>query len=90
MFVVMAVSINQQRFGSASGLVIGGVVVLGILLGGPISGGSMNPARSFGPALVGLVSKDQWVYWVGPLLGAALGALTYLGLMKTSLRHPMN
>ena len=87
MFVVMAVSINQKRFGSTYGLAIGGAVALGILVGGPISGGSMNPARTFGPALVGSVWIDHWIYWVGPLLGAAIGALTYLGLNKMSIKY---
>ena len=53
MFVIMAVVANPERIGNASGLAIGGTVALGVLIGGPISGGSMNPARSFGPALVG-------------------------------------
>ena len=86
MFVVTAVSTNQDRVGSFSGMAIGSVVVLGILLGGPISGGSMNPARSFGPAFVGLIWADHWVYWVGPLLGATLGASTYLGLDRMRIR----
>ena len=86
MFVVTAVSTNQDRVGSFSGMAIGSVVVLGILLGGPISGGSMNPARSFGPAFVGLIWTDHWVYWVGPLLGSALGALVYVGLTKMSIK----
>ena len=90
MFVVMAVSTNQERFGSASGLAIGGVVVLAILLGGPISGGSMNPARTFGPALVGWVWTDHWVYWAGPLLGAALGALTYWWLTALGIKQHMS
>ena len=84
MFVVAAVSINQRRVRSFSGLAIGGTVVFGVLLGGPISGGSMNPARAFGPALIGSIWTDHWVYWVGPLLGASLGALTYLILIRMS------
>ena len=86
MFVVMAVLINKKRFGSTYGLAIGGAVVLGILVGGPISGGSMNPARTFGPAVVGSVWIDHWIYWVGPLVGSAIGAFTYLGLNKMSIK----
>lgn len=84
MFVVVAVSINQERIGDFSGLAIGGVVIFGILFGGPISGGSMNPARSFGPAFVGSTWTGHWVYWFGPLLGSPLGAFAYLALMKIS------
>ena len=88
MFVIMAVSTNQNRVGNASGLAVGGAVVLGILVGGPISGGSMNPARSFGPALVGWAWTDHWVYWAGPLLGSALGASTHWWLTRMSImRH---
>jgi len=82
MFVIMAVVANPERIGKASGLAIGGTVFLGVLVGGPISGGSMNPARSFGPALVGWTWTAHWVYWVGPLLGATLGAAAYRSLRK--------
>ena len=86
MFVIMAVVANPERIGSASGLAIGGTVALAVLVGGPISGGSMNPARSFGPALVGWTWTAHWVYWVGPLLGATLGASAYWSLGKVSER----
>lgn len=75
MSVIMLVSINQDRFKNIAGLAIGAVVALGIILGGPISGGSMNPARSFGPAMVGLIWSYHWLYWVGPIIGATIGAL---------------
>ena len=82
MFVIMAVVSNPERTGSASGIVIGGTVALGVLVGGPISGGSMNPARSLGPALVGWTWTAHWLYWAGPLLGATLGASAYRLLEK--------
>ena len=75
MSVIMVVSINQNRFKNIAGLAIGAVVALGIILGGPISGGSMNPARSFGPAMVGWIWSYHWLYWVGPIIGATIGAL---------------
>lgn len=48
-----------------------------ILVGGPFHGASMNPARAFGPALVGWRWTKNWIYWVGPLVGGGLGAITY-------------
>jgi glycerol uptake facilitator-like aquaporin len=50
------------------------VITVGILAIGPITGGALNPARSFGPALAAGVYTNAWIYWVGPLLGGALGA----------------
>ena len=57
-----------------TGAIVGMVIAMDILAGGIFTGGSMNPARSFGPAIVAGIWKDQWVYWVGPILGASLGA----------------
>lgn len=57
--------------------VVGLVVVLGQLLGGPLTGGSMNPARSFGPALVAGAWTNHWIYWLGPFVGAALAIVVH-------------
>ncbi|HEV2471422.1 MAG TPA: aquaporin [Chthonomonadales bacterium] len=64
---------------SIPGVAIGLAVVLDVLIGGPVSGGSMNPARSLGPALFagGPALAAYWVYEVGPALGAVLAALAY-------------
>jgi glycerol uptake facilitator-like aquaporin len=80
MFVITAVATDTRAVGELAAVAIGATVALDALWGGPLSGASMNPARSFGPALVTGVWQDQWVYWVGPLLGAALGALAYQAL----------
>ena len=77
MFVIMAVATDRRAVGQTAALAIGGIVLVGTLVGGPISGGSMNPARSFGPALIAWTWTDHWLYWLGPLIGAALGALSY-------------
>merc|ERR1712137_431489 len=68
---------------------IGFTVVMGILATGNISGGSMNPARSFGPAVAGAIGKhagdglsNLWVYFLGPLLGASIAGLTWQHAFK--------
>ena len=77
MFVIMAVATDTRAVGEAAAIAIGGTVGLDALFGGPISGASMNPARSIGPALVAGDLHALWLYIVAPILGAVLGALTY-------------
>jgi len=77
MFVIVAVATDTRAVGAAAAIAIGGTVALDVLVGGPISGASLNPARSFGPALVAGEWSDFWIYVVGPLAGAALGAGAY-------------
>jgi aquaporin NIP len=77
MFVITAVATDSRAVGQAAALAIGATVALDILLGGAVSGGSMNPARSFGPAVVSGELHALWIYLTAPLLGAVLGALTY-------------
>jgi MIP family channel proteins len=77
MFVIMAVATDTRAVGAAAAIAIGGAVALDALFGGPVTGASMNPARSFGPALASGEWHDIWIYVLGPLGGAALGALAY-------------
>jgi MIP family channel proteins len=77
MFVIMAVATDTRAVGAAAAIAIGGTVGLDALFGGPVTGASMNPARSFGPALVSGRWSDLWIYVAGPVAGAAVGALGY-------------
>jgi aquaporin NIP len=77
MFVIMAVATDTRAIGEAAAIAIGGTVGLDAMFGGPISGASMNPARSIGPAFVSGDLHALWLYIAAPILGAALGALTY-------------
>lgn len=77
MFVIMAVATDTRAVGAAAAIAIGGTVGLDALFGGPVTGASMNPARSFGPALASGEWTHFWVYVAGPLAGAAIGALAY-------------
>jgi aquaporin NIP len=77
MFVIMAVATDTRAVGAAAAIAIGGTVALDSLFGGGVTGASMNPARSLGPALAAWSWTDIWIYVVGPLTGAVGGALLY-------------
>ena len=77
MFVIMAVATDTRAVGAAAAIAIGGTVGLDALFGGPVTGASMNPARSLGPALLSGELRDLWLYLLAPPVGAALGALAY-------------
>jgi len=75
-FVVYGSAVDT-RAPKVGGLAIGLTVALDILFGGPLTGASMNPARSFGPALASGHWNNHYVYWIGPLIGGALAGLIY-------------
>jgi aquaporin NIP len=77
MFVITAVATDARAVGAAAAIAIGGAVALDALFGGPVTGASMNPARSFGPALASGTWGDFWIYVAGPVAGAALGVFGY-------------
>jgi aquaporin NIP len=77
MFVIMAVATDTRAVGAAAAIAIGGTIGLDALTGGAVTGASMNPARSLGPALASGEWSDFWVYVLGPLAGATLGAFAY-------------
>ena len=85
MWVIMSVAVdtkNKQHAGIAA-IAIGGVVLADILCFGPLTGASMNPARSFGPALITGEWTLQWCYWVGPMIGAGIAAVVYDHILGT-------
>jgi MIP family channel proteins len=75
-FAVFGTAVDP-RGPKVGGFAIGLTVTAGILAIGPLTGGSMNPARSFGPAVVTGIFEGQTAYWVGPLLGGIVAALLY-------------
>jgi aquaporin NIP len=77
MFVIMAVATDTRAVGEAAAIAIGGTIGLDAMFGGPISGASMNPMRSMGPAFVSGDLHALWLYIVAPVIGASLGALLY-------------
>jgi len=77
MFVITSVATDARAVGQSAAIAVGAVVGLDVLLGGSVSGGSMNPARSFGPALVAGDLTNVWIYLIAPPLGAVIGALAY-------------
>ena len=80
MFVVMAVATDARAEGGLAAIASGATVALESTFAGPIAGASMNPARSLGPALVAWTWTSQWLYGVGPVVGAAVAALLYTWL----------
>ncbi len=77
MFVIMSVATDTRAVGEAAAIAVGGTVGLDAMFGGPVTGASMNPARSLGPALVSGDLHALWLYIAAPLLGAAVGGLAY-------------
>ena len=80
MIVILAVATDTRAVGSLAALAVGGTIALEALVLGPITGASMNPARSFTPALVVGEWADIWLYLVGPIAGALVGVGIYEAL----------
>ena len=102
MLVIAGFVASENTHKEIHAFAIGGVVCLDALLGGPITGASMNPARSLGPALVALNFQHQWLYVIAPILGALLAAALQFTLFTSHkkgvedrliphpLRHPFS
>jgi aquaporin Z len=88
MFVIMAVATDDRASPGFAPIAIGLTVGFCALMGGPLTGASMNPARSLGPALIGGLWDQHWLYWAGPIMGMLLAAHTYEWLRGTqALSH---
>ena len=88
MLVIIAVATDRRVGSTVPGLAIGLTVLFDVLIGGPVTGGSMNPARSFGPALFagGAALTHCWIYLFGPMLGAVIAARLY-EILRGSEQH---
>lgn len=82
--VIFGTAVDKRAPAGFYGLAIGLTITLDILVSGPFTGGAMNPARAFGPALISGFWTNQLVYWVGPIIGALIAALTYEKVFKNS------
>jgi aquaporin Z len=85
MLVILGSGLDRRAHIGFAGIAIGLTVALEAAFMGPITGASMNPARSLGPALVGGIWEHHWVYWVAPILGAQLAVLVY-GLLSNGFQ----
>ncbi|XWS40879.1 hypothetical protein CRYUN_Cryun17cG0033900 [Craigia yunnanensis] len=83
MFITSAVATDTKAIGELAGIAVGSAVCITSILAGPISGGSMNPARTIGPAIASAHYKGIWVYVVGPVTGTLMGAWSYYRIRVT-------
>jgi MIP family channel proteins len=77
MLIIFGSGLDRRAHIGFAGVAIGLTVAVEAAFMGPITGASMNPVRSFAPALVGGIWQHQWLYWVAPILGAQLAVLVY-------------
>jgi aquaporin NIP len=84
LFVVLAVATDTRIAVGGAAVAIGGTIALASLVGGPISGASLNPARSLGPAVVSGSLSSLWIYLAAPIVGGAVGAAVYTWVRNVS------
>ncbi|KAL5096914.1 hypothetical protein RYX36_001241, partial [Vicia faba] len=84
MFIISGVATDDRAIGELAGLAVGSAIILNVLFAGPITGASMNPARSLGPAIVHHEYRGIWIYLISPILGALAGTWTYTFIRTTN------
>jgi len=82
MLIIFGTAVNQKAYNNIAGLSIGITVLFGVMIGGPISGASMNPARSIGPAIVSGSFEYLWIYIIATTLGAIASVYVYKKVMN--------
>lgn len=80
LFVIFGTAVSAKAQQGFAGIAIGMTITLDILVGGSLTGASMNPARTLGPALASRVFTAHWVYWVGPIIGGLVASQIYKNL----------
>jgi MIP family channel proteins len=89
-WAVFATAVDSRgAFKSIAGLAIGLTITMDVFMGGPLTGAAMNPARAFGPELVGSFFGEGWIYWLGPIIGALIAAVGYDYLYLRPTRPPV-
>jgi len=87
-WAVWATAVDLRgAFKSIAGLAIGLTITMDVFVGGPLTGAAMNPARAFGPELIGNFWGNAWVYWAGPAIGALIAGLAYEYLYLRPVRE---
>jgi aquaporin Z len=89
MVVILSVSSGSKEKGMLAGVAVGAVIALEAMFAGPISGASMNPARSLAPAIVSLRLESLWIYLIAPCLGSILAVVIHR-LMALSNNNPIH
>lgn len=92
-FFLMITSISLKEeigYKNFGGIVIGGIIIVADIIGIQISGASMNPARSFGPALIFGNLTYNWVYWIAPIIGAIIAVLAFRVVKSTATSKAVN
>ncbi len=80
--VIFQVTVSGKAPPGVSGLAVGMTLTASILIGGPLTGGALNPARALGPAIASGIVDTLWVYWVGPIIGALVASYAYAYLQR--------
>ncbi|KAK7275768.1 hypothetical protein RIF29_16890 [Crotalaria pallida] len=90
MLTICGVATDHRGSKDLAGAAIGISVLINVIIAGPITGASMNPARSLGPAIVSGVYKNIWVYLIGPTLGAVFASMLYTFLRVSKQAKPVD